>query len=157
MIRPAGPAANVLMRLKFENMKSSWVWTSLILIQTKKRARRQRARGLEATWKKKDLTQENPLLKLLTLMLSRKGFSKQGCCPLDQYIVVRYLSRFFDCWAHETTYAYIGNKHFFTKSCHRHTYQNSKISRQKMPIKSEFSISKFIRISLIFFHWRISI
>ena len=88
MSRPAGPAANVLMRLKFENMKSSWVWTSLILIQTKKRARRQRARGLEATWKKKDLTQENPLLKLLTLMLSRKGFSKRGYCPLDQYIVL---------------------------------------------------------------------
>ena len=36
----------------------------------------------------------------------------------------RYLSRFFDRWAHETTYAYIGNKHFFTKSCHRQTYQN---------------------------------
>ena len=32
---------------------------------------------------------------------------------------IRYLLRFFDHWAHETTYAYIGNKHFFTKSCHR--------------------------------------
>ena len=29
-------------------------------------------------------------------------------------------------------YAYIGNKHFFTKSCHCQTYQNSKISWQKM-------------------------
>ena len=44
----------------------------------------------------------------------------------------RYLSRFFDCWAHETTYAYIGNKHFFTKSCLHQTYRNSKISWQKM-------------------------
>ena len=45
---------------------------------------------------------------------------------------IRYLSRFFDRWAHQTTYAYIGNKYFFTKSCHRQTYQNSKISWQKM-------------------------
>ena len=44
----------------------------------------------------------------------------------------RYLSRFFDRWAHETMYAYIGNKHFFTKSWHHQTYQNSKISWQKM-------------------------
>ena len=34
--------------------------------------------------------------------------------------------------AHETTYAYNGNKHFFDKSCHRQTFQNSKISCQKM-------------------------
>ena len=47
-------------------------------------------------------------------------------------LYIRYLSRFFDCWAHETTYAYIGNKHFFTKACHHQTYQNSKISWQKM-------------------------
>ena len=71
-----------------------------------------------------------------------------------RYRVNRYLSRFFDRWAHETTYACIGNKHFFTKSCHRQTYQNSKISWQKMPIsdfQSEFSMSKIIRIFLNFF------
>ena len=65
---------------------------------------------------------------------------------------IRYLSRFFDCWAHKTTYAYIGNKHFFTKSFRRQTYQNSKIILQKMPIfdfQSEFSMSKIIRIFLI--------
>ena len=45
---------------------------------------------------------------------------------------IRYLLRFFDHWAHETTYAYIGNKHFFTKSCQCQAYQNSKISWQKM-------------------------
>ena len=32
--------------------------------------------------------------------------------------------RFFDQVGHQTTYAYIGNKHFFTKLCHRQTYQN---------------------------------
>ena len=46
--------------------------------------------------------------------------------------VFRYLSWSSYCWAHETTYAYIGNKHFFTKSCQCQTYQNSKISWQKM-------------------------
>ena len=51
---------------------------------------------------------------------------------LMKCLIIGYLSRFFDCWAHETTYAYIGNKHFFTKSCHPQTYQNSKISWQKI-------------------------
>ena len=45
-------------------------------------------------------------------------------------IYIRYLSRFFDRWAHQTTFAYIGNMHFFTKMCHCQTYQNSKISWQ---------------------------
>ena len=51
-------------------------------------------------------------------------------------------------------HAYIGNKHFFTKSFRRQTYQNSKISWQKMPIsdfQSDFSMSKIIRIFLNFF------
>ena len=44
----------------------------------------------------------------------------------------RFLSRFFDRSAHETMHAYIENKHFFTKSCHPQTYQNSKISWHKI-------------------------
>ena len=36
----------------------------------------------------------------------------------------RYRPRFFDQVGHQTTYAYIKNKHFFTKSCHCQTYQN---------------------------------
>ena len=74
--------------------------------------------------------------------------TSQGC---RSWVGSRYLSRFFDRWAHETTYAYIGNKHFFTKACHHQTYQNSKISWQKMPIsdfQSDFSMSKIIRIFL---------
>ena len=51
---------------------------------------------------------------------------------LLHYLLIYYLSRFFDHWAHETMYAYIGKKHFFTKSCHCQTYQNSKISWQKI-------------------------
>ena len=42
------------------------------------------------------------------------------------------LSRFFDQVGHETMYAPSGNKHFFTKSCHRQTYQNYEQSRQKL-------------------------
>ena len=36
----------------------------------------------------------------------------------------RYRPRFFDQVGHENMYAFSGNKHFFTKSCHRQTYQN---------------------------------
>ena len=37
---------------------------------------------------------------------------------------IRYRLRFFDQVWHQTTYLSIGNKHFFSKSCHRQTYQN---------------------------------
>ena len=36
----------------------------------------------------------------------------------------RVRPRFFDQVGHETMYASSGNKDFFTKSCHRQTYQN---------------------------------
>merc|ERR1712218_574465 len=48
----------------------------------------------------------------------------------DMYIRVR--PRFFDQVGHETMYASSGNKHFFTKSCHRQTYQNYEQSQQKL-------------------------
>ena len=94
--------------------------------------------------------------KFMLMCFSRKGFvdsSNNVYISYDCFSII-YLSRFFDRWAHETTYAYIGNKHFFTKACHHQTYQNSKISWQKMPIsdfQSEFSMSKIIRIFIIFF------
>ena len=48
-------------------------------------------------------------------------------------VIVRDRQRFFDQVGHQTTYnEYIGNKHFFTKSCHRQTYQNYEQSRQKL-------------------------
>ena len=40
--------------------------------------------------------------------------------------------RFFDQVGHDTMYASSGNKHFFTKSCHCHTYQIYEKSRQKL-------------------------
>ena len=37
----------------------------------------------------------------------------------------------FDQVGHDTMYASIENKYFFTKSCHPQTYQNYEQSRQK--------------------------
>ena len=47
-------------------------------------------------------------------------------------MVIRVRPRFFDQVGQETMYASSGNKHFFTKSCHRQTYQNYEHSRQKL-------------------------
>ena len=47
-------------------------------------------------------------------------------------IYIRVRPRFFDQVGHETMYASGGNKHFFSKSCHRQTYQNYEQSRQKL-------------------------
>ena len=46
--------------------------------------------------------------------------------------MIRDLSRFFDQVGHQTNNASIGNKYFFTKQCHRQTYQNYELSRQKL-------------------------
>ena len=45
---------------------------------------------------------------------------------------IRYRLRFFDQVGHQTTYAFMGNKHFITKYCHRQTYLNYEQSRQKL-------------------------
>jgi hypothetical protein len=42
---------------------------------------------------------------------------------------------------HETMYASNGNKHFFTKSSHRQTYQNYEQSRQKLGTILENKVS----------------
>ena len=48
------------------------------------------------------------------------------------YLYTRVLSWFFVWVGHETMYASSENKHFFTKSCHRQTYQNYEQSQQKI-------------------------
>ena len=53
----------------------------------------------------------------------------------------RVRQRFFDQVGHETMYASSGNKHFFTKSCHRQTYQNYEQSRQKLGTTLENKVS----------------
>ena len=50
---------------------------------------------------------------------------------------------------HETMYASSGNKHFFTKSCHRQTYQNYEQpprTSQNSYFQSHFSVLKIGRI-----------
>ena len=64
-------------------------------------------------------------------------------------IQVRVLPRFFDQVGLETMYASTGNKHFFTKSCHRQTYQNYEQphrTSQNSYFQSHFSVLKIGRI-----------
>ena len=69
----------------------------------------------------------------------------------------RVRPRFFDHVGHETMYAFSGNKHFFTKSCHRQTYQNYEQSPQKLggilenkvSQKSKFSKTFLIQVALL--------
>ena len=51
---------------------------------------------------------------------------------LMHIVLSRVRPRFFDQVGHETMYASSGNKHFFSKSCHRKTNQNYEQSRQKL-------------------------
>ena len=65
----------------------------------------------------------------------------------DLYNRVR--PRVFDQVGHETVYASSGNKHYFTKSCHRQTYQNyeqSPQTSQNSYFQSHFSVLKIGRI-----------
>ena len=66
----------------------------------------------------------------------------------------RYHPRFLNQVGHQTKSAYIENKHFFTKPCHRQTYQNYEQlpqSLQNLYFESHFSASKINRIFLNFF------
>ena len=56
-------------------------------------------------------------------------------------LYLRVRPRFFDQDGHETMYALSGNKHFFTKSCHRQTYENYEQSRQKLGTILENKVS----------------
>ena len=57
----------------------------------------------------------------------------------------RVRPRFFDQVGRETMYASSGNKHFFTKFCHRQTYQNYEHppqTSQNSYFQSHFSVLK---------------
>ena len=53
-------------------------------------------------------------------------------CTIRWEPFYRYRPRFFDQVGHQTTYASMGNKQFFTKSYHCQTYQNYQQSRQNL-------------------------
>ena len=60
-------------------------------------------------------------------------------------VAVRVRPRLFDQVGHETMFASSENKHFFTKSCHRQTYQNYEQppqTSQNWYFQSHFSIFK---------------
>ena len=60
---------------------------------------------------------------------------------------IRVRSRFFHQVGHETMYVSSGNKRFFTKSCHRQTYQNYEQPPQtSQNSKSHFPVLKIGRI-----------
>jgi hypothetical protein len=59
--------------------------------------------------------------KIKIYILSR---AKLLCSLCHETHCSRYHPRFFDQVGHQTTYASMGNKHSFTKSWHRKTYQN---------------------------------
>ena len=58
---------------------------------------------------------------------------------------MRVRPRFFDQVGHETMHASSGNKHFFTKSWHRWTYQNYEQPPQTC-FQSHFSVLKIGQI-----------
>ena len=69
------------------------------------------------------------------------------------YLLSRVRPTIFDQDGHDIMYASGGNKHFFTKSCHRHTYQNYEQPPQRVQdsyFQSHFSASKIKGIFLIF-------
>ena len=59
---------------------------------------------------------------------------KLSACMLVFYFELKIATNLEDTntLVHETVYASSGNKHFFTKLCHRQTYQNYEQSRQKL-------------------------
>ena len=68
----------------------------------------------------------------------RKKINGESSCIRDR-------PRFFDQVGHQTTFAYVGNKHLFTKSCHRQTYQNYEQPPKRLQnsyFHSHFSASK---------------
>ena len=42
----------------------------------------------------------------------------------EEEVTIKVRPRFFYQVGHQNMYVSSGNKHFFTKSCHRQTYQN---------------------------------
>ena len=76
------------------------------------------------------------------------GHAQKDFVQLDR-VQVRVRPRFFDQVGHETMYVFSGNRHFFTKSCHRLTYQNYEQppqTSQNSCFQSRFSVLKIGRI-----------
>ena len=78
------------------------------------------------------------------LILSALDFKELG---------IRVLPRSIDQVGHETKNASSGNKHFFTESCHRQTYQNYEQpprTSQNLYFQSHFSVLKIFPKKIFF-------
>ena len=76
----------------------------------------------------KVLPRRSTVAKLPSFSPSKIGRYIENRCQMGS----RVRPRLFDQVGHETMYASSGNKHFFTKSFHRQTYQNYEQNRQKL-------------------------
>ena len=70
-----------------------------------------------------------------------KGIEKGIKSDIWVSMWTRVCPRFFYQVGHETMHASSGNKHFFTRSCHRQTYQNYEQSWQKLGTILENKVS----------------
>ena len=68
-----------------------------------------------------ELLRSKGFLWLATSNLFIGGWQQAGNI-LKIALIGRYRPRFFDRVGHEAMYAFSGNKHFFTKFCHRQNY-----------------------------------
>ena len=72
------------------------------------------------------------IYEYVTLCISQCGPTMQPQTVYSRPLMHRDRPRFFVQVGHQTTYASIGNRHFFTISCHHQAYQNYEQSRQKL-------------------------
>ena len=74
---------------------------------------------------------------------------KDSLCGRLLGLCTRVRPRFFDQVGHKTMYASSGKKYFFTKSCHRQTYENYEQppqTSQNLYFQSHFSVLKIGQI-----------
>ena len=62
-------------------------------------------------------------VSVMTLVEKGQNFVVLACYACTS-VSIKYHPRFFVQVEHDTTHSSIGNKHFFTRSCHRQTYHN---------------------------------
>ena len=97
---------------------------------TKKEQKKIRRQNRREAWKEKQDQIRLGILqpdqaKVIILILFRNTYFNHVVMN------IRDRPRFFDQVRHQTIYAYIGNKHFFNKSCYHQTYQNYEETPQR--------------------------
>ena len=116
-------------------------WTSLIWLKFKKKL------FITNFWNGQAYLNslvESHLANNLTLVNFTAFFQSRTSVKIIRLVShSRYYPRFFDQVGHENMSAFIEDKHFFTKSCHRQTYKNYKQppqTYQNSYFQSHFSV-----------------